>query len=118
MEVVLDDGSISNAPNGVLSKWEDVYTGLLNPEAGNNKRNNNNTDHSVKGFLLNDTGVDNLDNTPMLNTPITLYEVAEAVGLAHNVKAAGFDNICICICSIISKPLLRSIMLMKCKGDK
>ena len=51
MEVVLDDCSISNAPNGVLSKWEDVYTGLLNPGAGNNKSNNNNTDHSVKGFL-------------------------------------------------------------------
>ena len=37
--------------------------------------------------------MDNVDNTPMLNSPITLYEVAEAVGLAHNAKAPGFDSI-------------------------
>ena len=105
MEVVLDDGSISNAPDAVLSKWADAYTGLLNPESCNN--NNNNTDHIVNAFLLNDTGVDNVDNTPMLNTPITLYEVAEAVGLAHNSKAPGFDNIPV---EVLKNPVMVSAL--------
>ena len=105
MEVVLDDGSISNAPDAVLSKWADAYTGLPNPESCNN--NNNNTDHIVNDFLLNDTGVDNVDNTPMLNTPITLYEVAEAVGLAHNSKAPGFDNIPV---EVLKNPVMVSAL--------
>ena len=108
MEVVLNDGSISNAPNVVLGKWADAYTGLLNPQAGNNNiNNNNNTDHIVNDFLLNDTGVDNVENTPILNTPITLYEVAEAVGLAHNAKAHGFDNIPV---EVLKNPVMVSAL--------
>ena len=106
MEVVLNDGSISNASNVVLSKWADAYTGLLNPHPGNNN-NNNNTDHIVNDFLLNDTGVDNVANTPILNTPITLYEVVEAVGLAHNAKAHGFDNILV---KVLKNPVMVSAL--------
>ena len=87
----------------VLSKWADAYTGLLNPQAGNNNNNNNTRHH----FLLNDTGVDNVDNTPMLNIPITLYELAEAVGLAHNAKAPGFANIPV---EVLKNPVMVSAL--------
>ena len=81
MEVVLDDGSVSYDTKVVLDKWKTCFSVLYNHHADTNDSSNN-------------VRVDeNVEDEPLFNDDITVFEIQKAVREAKAHKASGFDNI-------------------------
>ena len=81
MEVVLDDGSISYDTEVVLDKWKTCFSKLYNHHTNTNDSSNN---VRIDEYVEND---------PLFNDDITLFEIQKAVREAKAHKATGFDNI-------------------------
>ena len=81
MEVVLDDESISYDTEVVLDTWNTCFSELYNPHTNTNDSSNN-------------VRIDeNVENDPLFNDDITLFEIQKAVREAKAHEATGFDNI-------------------------
>ena len=81
MEVVLDDGSISYDTEVVLDKRKTCFSELYNPHTNTNDSSNN-------------VRIDeNVENDPLFNDDITLFEIQKAVREAKAHKATEFYNI-------------------------
>ena len=81
MEVVLDDGSISYDTEVVLDKWKTCFSELYNHHTNTNDSSNN-------------VRIDEyVENGPLFNDDITLFEIQKAVREAKAHKATGLDDI-------------------------
>ena len=76
----------------MLNAWRCDYEKMLNPLSGDNNHTSE-TLQQAKAFLETDSGQDAQDVTPSLSQPISLWEVAYAIGTAHRGKATGVDCI-------------------------
>ena len=89
-EVTLDDGTISNNLETVLSKWKNSFHSLLNP--------NVNADYNKVDNCILKENIICID----LDKEITIDEVHKVVMNAKNCKSAGIDLIQAEFCKIIS----------------
>ena len=83
-EVVLSDGSVSNAQNDVLERWQSDFSSLLNQPLLD-------VDERCETNLLNTPSIPIIDTG--LENPITLTEVKKAISNAKSGKAVGCDDI-------------------------
>lgn len=81
MQVVRDDGSISDDVEVVLNKWKHDFSSLLNANITDSTEN-----ESMP--VLENTRYD-----PVLNGHITLFEVKKAIDSAKRGKACGIDSV-------------------------
>ena len=81
MEVVLEDGSISYDTEVFLDKWKICFCELYN--------HHSNTNDSTNNIRMNE----NVEDEPLFNDDITVFEIQKAVREAKAHKASGFDNI-------------------------
>ena len=83
MEVVLDDGRISNDTQTVLNKWKTDFSSLFN------------VDNPVFDSLRSTSDIvsNTVPTDPLFNEHISLFEVKKAVLNGKQEKACGFDNI-------------------------
>ena len=84
MEVVLENGSISNDTQSVLEKWKRDFSSLLNVQHCTESASNNGNSHQNPC----QTDID-----PMFNAHISVMEVKKAVDSAKRGKACGIDGI-------------------------
>ena len=81
-EVVTESESISNNLEDVLRKWESCFSQLYT---------SNDTTNAVGSAILNDN-IDNA-NGQVMDEPISIFKVPQAVKDAKLNKASGIDNI-------------------------
>ena len=79
MQVVLDDGSITNDVKIVLVKWQKEFSNLLNVE------------NNIHMNVSNNASAPNVNND--LDAGISITEIVKAVENAKRGKAAGIDCI-------------------------
>ena len=82
MEVVTENGSISNDLEDVLSKWETSFSQLYTSKSTSNSSN-----PVITRNVIENT------NEKMFDEPISIFEVQQAVKDAKLNKASGIDNI-------------------------
>ena len=92
MEVQKEDGKTCTDPQTVLDFWQNAYQDSLIPRPQISDQQPANA-AQVRAFLLTDSAEDNEDNLHSLNVDISLWEVAEVIGLAKHGNAIGHDRI-------------------------
>ena len=92
IEVQKEDDTTCTDPQTILDFWQNAYRDLLNSHPQISEQQAANA-AQVRAFLLTDFAEDNEDNLHSLNVDISLWEVAEAIGLTKHGKAMGHDRI-------------------------
>ncbi|CAG2193097.1 unnamed protein product [Mytilus edulis] len=96
--VILEDGSYSNDPNVILSRWKEEYSKLF---SGNSEEINDEFIKQLKTLneqweeelCAAEAGADNIQHISDMNEPVSLEETKTALRRAKNEKAVGIDNI-------------------------
>ena len=82
MEIITENGSVSNNVEDVLSKWESCFSKLYTSNVTTNTNNHGLSRDNIKN-----------SNDHIFDEPISVFEVQQAVKEAKLNKASGIDDI-------------------------